>query len=29
MSHEKFRFIPTWATLEPGIRAIAPDDPYR
>jgi hypothetical protein len=29
MSHEKIRFIPNWATLEPGIRAIAPDNPYR
>jgi len=25
MSHEKFRFVPNWATLEPGIRAIAPE----
>jgi glycosyltransferase involved in cell wall biosynthesis len=29
MSRDKIRFIPNWATLERGVRAIAPDNPYR
>jgi colanic acid biosynthesis glycosyl transferase WcaI len=26
---DKIRFIPNWATLEPGVRPISPDNPYR
>ena len=26
---EKISFIPNWATLEPGVRPIEPDNPYR
>lgn len=29
MSRDKIRFIPNWATLSPGVRAIASDNPYR
>ncbi|WP_235976780.1 glycosyltransferase family 4 protein [Bradyrhizobium archetypum] len=29
MTRDKIRFIPNWATLPPGVRAIAPDNPYR
>ena len=29
MTRDKIRFIPNWATLAPGVRAIAPDNPYR
>jgi putative colanic acid biosynthesis glycosyltransferase WcaI len=29
MTSDKIRFIPNWATLAPGVRAIAPDNPYR
>ncbi|XIA64049.1 glycosyltransferase family 4 protein [Bradyrhizobium sp. TZ2] len=29
MTRDKIRFIPNWATLVPGVRAIAPDNPYR
>lgn len=29
MTRDKIRFIPNWATLAPGLRAIAPDNPYR
>lgn len=29
MTPDKIRFIPNWATLTPGVRAIAPDNPYR
>jgi colanic acid biosynthesis glycosyl transferase WcaI len=29
MSRDKIRFIPNWATLAPGVRAIASDNPYR
>jgi colanic acid biosynthesis glycosyl transferase WcaI len=29
MSRDKIRFIPNWATLSPGVRAIAPDNPFR
>jgi glycosyltransferase involved in cell wall biosynthesis len=29
MTSEKIHFIPNWATLERGVRAIAPDNPYR
>jgi glycosyltransferase involved in cell wall biosynthesis len=29
MTRDKIRFIPNWATLTPGVRAIAPDNPYR
>ena len=29
MSRDKIRFIPNWATLPPGVRAIAPDNPFR
>src|SRR5215207_2173644 len=28
MTSDKIRFIPNWATLAPGVRAIAPDNPY-
>jgi glycosyltransferase involved in cell wall biosynthesis len=29
MTSDKIRFIPNWATLTPGVRAIAADNPYR
>ncbi|KRR06734.1 glycosyl transferase [Bradyrhizobium jicamae] len=29
MTRDRIRFIPNWATLAPGVRAIAPDNPYR
>ena len=29
MTRDKIRFIPNWATLAPGVRAVAPDNPYR
>ncbi len=29
MTREKIRFIPNWATLARGVRAIDPDNPYR
>jgi colanic acid biosynthesis glycosyl transferase WcaI len=29
MSRDKIRFIPNWATLAPGVRAIASENPYR
>lgn len=29
MTSDKIRFIPNWATLERGVRAITPDNPYR
>jgi glycosyltransferase involved in cell wall biosynthesis len=29
MSRDKIRFIPNWATLAPGVRPLAPDNPYR
>jgi glycosyltransferase involved in cell wall biosynthesis len=29
MKREKIRFIPNWATLERGVRAADPDNPYR
>ncbi|HMM88149.1 glycosyltransferase family 4 protein [Bradyrhizobium sp.] len=29
MTRDKIRFIPNWATLAPGVRAISPDNPYR
>ena len=29
MSRDKIHFIPNWATLSPGVRAIAPDNPFR
>jgi colanic acid biosynthesis glycosyl transferase WcaI len=29
MSRDKIRFIPNWATLSPGVRAIAPDNLFR
>ena len=29
MTRDKIRFIPNWATLAPGVRAIAPDNRYR
>lgn len=29
MTRDKIRFIPNWATLTPGVRAIAPANPYR
>ena len=29
MTRDKIRFIPNWATLAPGVRPIAPDNPYR
>ncbi|MBR1278574.1 glycosyltransferase family 4 protein [Bradyrhizobium sp. AUGA SZCCT0283] len=29
VTRDKIRFIPNWATLAPGVRAIAPDNPYR
>jgi glycosyltransferase involved in cell wall biosynthesis len=29
MTRDKIRFIPNWATLAPGVRAIAPDNPHR
>jgi glycosyltransferase involved in cell wall biosynthesis len=29
MSRDKIRFIPNWATLVPGVRAVGPDNPYR
>ncbi|MET0675269.1 MAG: glycosyltransferase family 4 protein, partial [Bradyrhizobium sp.] len=29
VNSEKLRFIPNWATLAPGVRAVAPDNPYR
>jgi glycosyltransferase involved in cell wall biosynthesis len=29
MKREKIRFIPNWATLERGVRAVDPDNPYR
>ena len=29
MTRDKIRFIPNWATLAPGVRAIVPDNRYR
>jgi len=29
MTREKIRFIPNWATLARGVRAVDPDNPYR
>jgi colanic acid biosynthesis glycosyl transferase WcaI len=29
MTRDKIRFIPNWATLERGVRAVDPDNPYR
>nr|WP_156438419.1 glycosyltransferase family 4 protein [Bradyrhizobium valentinum] len=29
MTRDKMRFIPNWATLVPGVRAVDPDNPYR
>jgi glycosyltransferase involved in cell wall biosynthesis len=29
MTPDKIRFIPNWATLVPGVRAVAPDNPFR
>jgi glycosyltransferase involved in cell wall biosynthesis len=29
MTRDKIRFIPNWATLVPGVRAVAADNPYR
>ena len=29
MTRDKIRFIPNWATLAPGVRAVAADNPYR
>ena len=29
MTSDKIRFIPNWATLERGVRAVDPDNPYR
>ena len=29
MTRDRIHFIPNWATLEPGVRAIAPDNRYR
>jgi colanic acid biosynthesis glycosyl transferase WcaI len=29
MTSYKIRFIPNWATLERGVRAVTPDNPYR
>jgi colanic acid biosynthesis glycosyl transferase WcaI len=29
MTRDKIRFIPNWATLERGVRAVTPDNPYR
>jgi colanic acid biosynthesis glycosyl transferase WcaI len=29
MASDRIRFIPNWATLAPGVRAISPDNPYR
>ena len=29
MTSGKIRFIPNWATLERGVRAVTPDNPYR
>jgi len=29
MTRDKIRFIPNWATLAPGVRAVDPDNPYR
>jgi colanic acid biosynthesis glycosyl transferase WcaI len=29
MTSNKIRFIPNWATLERGVRAVTPDNPYR
>ena len=29
MTRNKIRFIRNWATLVPGVRAMAPDNPYR
>ena len=29
VTRDKIRFIPNWATLEPGVRPIEPDNPYR
>lgn len=29
MTPDKIRFIPNWATLAPGVRAVSPDNPYR
>ncbi|MCA6117736.1 glycosyltransferase family 4 protein [Bradyrhizobium sp. WSM 1738] len=29
VTSDKIRFIPNWATLAPGVRAITPDNPYR
>jgi colanic acid biosynthesis glycosyl transferase WcaI len=29
MTSDKIRFIPNWATLERGVRAVTPDNPYR
>jgi colanic acid biosynthesis glycosyl transferase WcaI len=29
VTDDKIRFIPNWATLEPGVRPIEPDNPFR
>ena len=29
VTRDKIRFIPNWATLAPGVRAIEPDNPFR
>src|SRR5262245_44467654 len=29
MTRAKIRFIPNWATLAPGVRAVTSDNPYR
>ena len=29
MTRDKIRFIPNWATLAPGVRAVSADNPYR
>jgi colanic acid biosynthesis glycosyl transferase WcaI len=29
MTRDRIRFIPNWATLERGVRAVDPDNPYR
>ncbi|MFG3591857.1 hypothetical protein [Bradyrhizobium sp. RDI18] len=29
MTSDKIRYIPNWATLAPGVRAVAPDNPFR
>ncbi len=29
LTHDRICFIPNWATLAPGVRPVAPDNPYR